>query len=338
VAEPLVSIIIDNYNYSRFLGAAVDSAIAQTYPNVEVIVVDDGSTDNSREIIAGYGTGIVPIFKANGGQASAFNAGFAASRGEVIIFLDSDDVLFPEAVERVLEVFEPGTAKIQYPLVYIDESGRRSDRIWAFAPMSAAQAASFSLFVCLGNGPPTSGNVFSRDVLLKLLPIPEAEWRICADAYLNLLSPFCGGDFYNIDEALAGYRLHSSNNWLREKVDLDERRRLLSGQVKCRDALAGFLERQGIVLPEDWLLRNPWHVGGRLYSLRIGTGEHPFPEDRRWELLIRGVRGSWTSPLFDWKHRLLYPIYLLALAAVPTALLPTVFELKQRLRARASTT
>ena len=78
--NPLVSILINNYNYGYFLGAAIESALSQTYQNIEIIVVDDGSTDNSREIIAHYGNHIIPILKENGGQASAFNAGFAASR------------------------------------------------------------------------------------------------------------------------------------------------------------------------------------------------------------------------------------------------------------------
>src|SRR3954469_17707313 len=103
--SPLVSIIIDNYNYGRFIGDAIDSALAQTYANKEVIVVDDGSTDNSREIINGYSGRIQSVFKNNGGQSSALNAGFAASHGDVVYFLDADDVLFPDAVENVIREF-----------------------------------------------------------------------------------------------------------------------------------------------------------------------------------------------------------------------------------------
>jgi cellulose synthase/poly-beta-1,6-N-acetylglucosamine synthase-like glycosyltransferase len=103
---PLASIIIDNYNYGRLLKDAIDSALAQTYRNTEVIVVDDGSTDNSREIIAGYGDRIIPVLKENGGQASALNAGFAVSQGDVILFLDADDVLLPTAAENAMPCFE----------------------------------------------------------------------------------------------------------------------------------------------------------------------------------------------------------------------------------------
>ena len=89
-----VTILINNYNYARFLPAAIDSALSQTYHPLEVVVVDDGSTDESLDIIRDYGDRVRPVFKSNGGQASAFNAGFAASRGEVICLLDADDFFF----------------------------------------------------------------------------------------------------------------------------------------------------------------------------------------------------------------------------------------------------
>src|SRR5918997_1546606 len=104
--RPLVSILINNFNYGRFLAEAIDSALAQTYSPVEVVVVDDGSTDNSREIIASYGDRIRSVLKPNGGQGSTFNAGWAAAKGDVICFLDADDAFTPDKVARVVEVFQ----------------------------------------------------------------------------------------------------------------------------------------------------------------------------------------------------------------------------------------
>src|SRR4051812_487104 len=84
----LVSVVVNNHDYGRFLAEAIDSALGQTYLHTEVIVVDDGSTDDSREIIAGYGSRVTAVLKENGGQASAFNAAFRELRGEVVLFLD----------------------------------------------------------------------------------------------------------------------------------------------------------------------------------------------------------------------------------------------------------
>ncbi len=85
-SDCLASIIISSYNYAQFLREAIDSALKQTHKNTEVIVVDDGSTDNSTEIIASYEDRIVPVLKKNRGQASALNAGVSVSSGEVIFF------------------------------------------------------------------------------------------------------------------------------------------------------------------------------------------------------------------------------------------------------------
>src|SRR3546814_148739 len=93
-----VSIVIANYNYARFLRRCIDSALGQDHPQVEVVVVDDASSDESAAVIRSYGSRVVPCLKkSNGGHAAAFNAGFAASRGEVVFFLDADDYLYPDA-------------------------------------------------------------------------------------------------------------------------------------------------------------------------------------------------------------------------------------------------
>src|SRR4051812_15580158 len=90
-----LSIIIVNYNYGDYVGAAIDSALAVDWPDKEIIVADDGSTDNSREIILSYGDRIVPLFLCNGGRNSASNKAFERSSGDIITFVDSDDILFP---------------------------------------------------------------------------------------------------------------------------------------------------------------------------------------------------------------------------------------------------
>src|SRR2546421_2498664 len=123
--QPLVSIVINNYNYGRFLRDAIDSVLNQTYDHTETIVVDDDSTDNSREIIAGYGDRIIPVLKENGGQNSAFDAGFATSSGSIVCFLDSDDVFLLSKVGRIVEVLEqhPNVGSCFHTLKAVDEAG-----------------------------------------------------------------------------------------------------------------------------------------------------------------------------------------------------------------------
>jgi glycosyltransferase involved in cell wall biosynthesis len=97
-----VSIIINNYNYAGYLHACIESAVAQSYRNTEIIVVDDGSTDESRAIIESFGSSFIATCKLNGGQASALNAGYKKSTGDLVIFLDADDVLWPPCVSEVI--------------------------------------------------------------------------------------------------------------------------------------------------------------------------------------------------------------------------------------------
>src|SRR5687768_8169523 len=102
--QPLISVIIPNYNYGIYLGQAIDSVLKQTYSKVEIIVVDDGSTDNSQDILIKYKEKITFIKQANKGVGAARNTGVKNSSGEFVSFLDSDDIWLPTKLERQLEV------------------------------------------------------------------------------------------------------------------------------------------------------------------------------------------------------------------------------------------
>ena len=212
---PLASVVVDSYNYGRFLAQAIDSALAQTYPRTEVIVVDDGSTDESTDVIAEYGDRIIPLLKENGGQASAFNAGFARSRGDVVVFLDSDDALLPSAVgEAVGALADPETAKVHWPLIVIDENGHRTgemvetelldgdfrELVLREGPMTEATLKSA----------PTSGNAFARQFLERILPMPERLYWTMPDDYLYGLAP-AFGRIRALGEPQGLYRLHGDN-------------------------------------------------------------------------------------------------------------------------------
>ena len=100
MSDPLVSCIVPVFNGERFLGDALDSALAQTYQPVEIIVVDDGSTDGTPSVAARYGSRITYLRQPNSGSASAKNRGVRAARGELVAFLDADDLWHPDKLAR----------------------------------------------------------------------------------------------------------------------------------------------------------------------------------------------------------------------------------------------
>ena len=219
-SESLVSIVINNYNYATFLSEAIDSALGQSYTSVEIVVVDDGSTDQSRQIIAGYGDKIVPVLKSNGGQASAFNAGVARSRGEIICFLNSDDYFTPDKIAQIvaaLEKHEFGSkpVMIHHPLTIMGENaaalagrlvGRKHN-----SPLNLYDFARRYGFLLYMAGP-TSGLSLNRALAERLFPIPEDEVRISADDFI-VRGASLVGELYSLDLPLGFYRIHGQNAW-----------------------------------------------------------------------------------------------------------------------------
>ena len=275
--ERWASVVINNYNYGRFLGEAIDSALAQTYPHTEVIVVDDGSTDDSRQIIERYGSRITPVLKENGGQASAFNAGFAASRGEVVIFLDSDDVLLPSAMACAVEAFDdPGVAKVHWPLYVVDEQGKKTGQVVPCSNLPQGDLRESSRLYGPSNSvsPPTSGNAFSRCTLQQLLPIPKVH-KLSADAYLFGLAP-AFGPIKRVTEPQGYYRIHGHNNYA--KKSLDERIEIgCLIEEKQWSVLANYFNSIGITAdPAAWKA-NSWfyrlHAASREIEAIVPAGE-----------------------------------------------------------------
>ena len=217
---PRVSVVISNYNYERYVAAAVDSALAQTCPDCEIIVVDDGSTDGSRAALDRYRADprVKVILQENGGQAVAMNVGFAAARGEIVIFLDSDDALKPETAETVLAHWRPGLSRCQFALEVIDGDNRRLGLHPFSQMMEDGDVHGKLLLGGYFRFIPTSGNAFSRAALEPIFPIPIEEWRLCADTYLVTMST-AYGEVLNIGTPLGFYRIHEANNWYREVLD-----------------------------------------------------------------------------------------------------------------------
>lgn len=207
--KPFISVLINNYNYASYIEECVNSVLSQTYQNFEIIFVDDGSQDNSYDVISSFqDSRITKIFKENGGQGSAFNAGFEASKGELIAFLDSDDWWKSNKLEEIVDWhnFLKGEYSLLQHNVDVWENGKTY-------PFKAAMYSGNIFRHSIRSGESkvfvgTSGLTFRREILQKVMPVPN-DFRISADAYLTRTS-FTFDFVYSIPKSLGYYRKHNN--------------------------------------------------------------------------------------------------------------------------------
>ena len=208
---PFFTVLIDTYNYGKYIEEAVASALSQDFPpgEREILVVDDGSTDDTEERLQKFGETIRYVRKSNGGQASAFNFGFEQARGEVIALLDADDVWLPNKLGQVYETFERyPEAGMVYHRVHLWNGTSDVSEDNYFSPVSGRvteDRRALLRYPMVG----TSCLAFRRSALQKLLPVPETL-RFQADAYLTALIIFVA-PVAAVPEFLGKYRLHGAN-------------------------------------------------------------------------------------------------------------------------------
>lgn len=308
------SIIISNYNYERYVSAAIDSALTQTFPHCEVIVVDDGSTDGSRAVIERYRADprVKIIHQANSGQAQAINAGFAASSGDVIIFLDADDMLLPRAVETVLTHWESGLSRCQYALEVIDSSGT----VIGLHPFSQRMEDGDLLWELIVGGyfwyVPTSGNAFAREILRHILPMAPEAWRICADTYIVAMSA-AYGPIRNLYEPLARYRVHSDNHWYQDTMNEARLHEILGNRLRVWCATADLMRLcpMGAESPRQAAAIRDYAA---LYLYRrvlaANAAERPPLDPAVLRAAYRAAVWRSLSAGIPFRHRLLYLAYL----------------------------
>lgn len=223
-SSPVVSVVINNHNYGQFLGRAIDSVLAQQFvslsaSDVEIIVVDDGSTDHSRALIESYGSRIVSIFKQNGGQDSAFNVGFKHSQGEIVCFLDADDRFTPNKLEKIVTCFTQYSdiGWCFHSLLLQDTYTEKpicSTQAFPGGGPNRSQYCDFREQLRLGSLPfypvATSGLCFRRSVLQQILPMPETFIKTSADRYVRLAAVGLAPGYY-LAEALTVQGIHGGN-------------------------------------------------------------------------------------------------------------------------------
>jgi glycosyltransferase involved in cell wall biosynthesis len=247
-----VSVIICNYNYDRYLSAAINSVLSQTYPNSEIIIVDDGSTDNSREVITQlhrqFPDKINPIFQENQGQAAGFNAGLEIATGEIVAFLDADDLWKPNKLQRIVEVLlNPDIVGVMHQFDHIDRNGNSIDFESSSPTQQVLTEDLARLLIETGSAtrfPPTSALSYRRSVLGKIMPIDPLRWKLCADGPLIFCTAFLG-KIKTLNEVLMSYRIHGLNNYANQVESRERREKSLAGVEMTNQYINDFLERIG---------------------------------------------------------------------------------------------
>lgn len=302
--------IVSSYNYRNYVADAVDSALAQTVPLDEIIVVDDGSTDGSREFLERRYQGWPPVrivAKGNGGQLSCFNAGFRASSGDVIFFLDADDTYEPTYVAQSLKVHAKNSA-VDFVFAAHRYFGQRQG---VAVPLGGDCDLGYSaVLTFLSHGPwigaPTSCLSLRRTLLERILPLPlEADWRIRADDCLVYGGSLASGHKYFLSQPLVNYRVHGENAYFlaQQNPDAEYRYHL------AVERLFGWFTAQMRYDPE-WLARlaaeefrtidQPTYKQFRTYWRIVWRSRMSLHRRwRMWRSLRRHLRAPVTSPAPD---------------------------------------
>jgi glycosyltransferase involved in cell wall biosynthesis len=307
---------VTNHNYAEFLPGAVRSALAQQGTAVEVIVVDDGSTDSSREVIAGFGDSVRAYFQGNEGQTSAVNAGFAACSGDVVIFLDADDELAPGLCALVEEAFasDPRAGRVVFRLEVVDEHGRATGAVLPALgrPLPEGDVRRAARWFPDLAWPPMSGNAFAAWMLRRLLPFPPSEEPTGADQLLHSLTPLLA-PVVALPEPGGRYRLHGRNTHFRSQFDVERSRYVLRRAAKAEVEVERLTGELGYRLPP---VRSVTLAAHRLVSLRLG-GDHPIADDGRLRALSAGVRAALGRTDVGVRRRIAYVGWFVIVAVAP---------------------
>lgn len=311
------SIIIANYNYVRYVARAIESALALDWPWVEVIVVDDGSSDGSQDVIRRFGRRINAHFRENRGQRVSNNIGFGQASGQVIVFLDADDVLDPQFAREVAAVWAPGVSKVQVQMRHVDAQERTLGSLVpaiSVAPRSD-QIRSWAISTSEYPTPPGSGNAYSRDFLERFFPIGR-EHDSSTDSTCLALAPILG-DVVTVLKPLVRYRLHGAND-----SDLFAEpgrfgREVNRAMVRQR-SIELTLDRLGIAKPPGETLRRSLHMLQlRVASLRLDPAQHPLPGDSRLVATCDVLRSLFRPSYHSQRKRALVAAWSVATLVAP---------------------
>jgi glycosyltransferase involved in cell wall biosynthesis len=331
-----VSIVITNHNYEAFLANALTSALEQRGPELEVIVVDDGSTDSSREIIARFAEGVKARLQEQQGQTAALNSGFAASTGDVVMFLDADDELLPGTAAAVAAAFaaHPAAGRVVFRLEVVDADGAPTGALVPPLGVTLAHGDVRSAMLSFPDDlawPPMSGNAFASWLLQRVLPLPVSEDRTGADQPLHALTPLLA-PVVALDHAGGRYRLHGRNSHFRTRFDVVRSRRILLRAIDAHERVERMAKELGYGQARP---RSVTLAAHRLLSLRLGTRDHPIVHDSRRRALTAGLQAALGRNDVTVRRRILYLAWFAVAAVAPRAVVRALAQATFRPRRTA---
>lgn len=324
---PGVSILVSNYNLERYVGAAIESALAQDHPKCEVIVVDDASTDRSLEVIARYSGRIRTVFlDRNGGQLAALCAAWPLARYPILMFLDADDVLMSHAALTVARAWMPATAKIQFVLASMDASGQPLGHFAPKYPPRLETAEIRTELLRTGKAPcsPGSGNAYARWLLDRVAQeggfVPPSGGVFWMDAILEVNAPFYG-EVVTLREPLVYYRMHEGNDSQQLISDVARFKKMTELFEQKLAYITGRCQRWGIDFNPSRTSRDLFYVENRMALARLGN-RGPW---QALNLLAPSLRACLESP-YSTRHKITRGVWLALVATSPRRLARRLIE------------
>jgi len=213
------TIAINNYNYGKFLIECINSVLKQSYKNIEIIIIDDGSTDNSLEILQSHYSDnslIKIVSKRNGGQLSAFNESIKHTTGDLVCFLDADDIYKHNYIETIVQIYK-NNSDVDFVFCAIElffEDEKKEIVQKSVNDVTIGYSLSSCLYTKEWVGSVTSAVSMKTKLLKKFLPISyEGDWITRADDCLVWGSSIFGAKKYYCSSPLILYRVHKNNNF-----------------------------------------------------------------------------------------------------------------------------
>jgi glycosyltransferase involved in cell wall biosynthesis len=310
-SKPTVSVLITCFNYGAYVGRAITSALQQTYAPAEIIVSDDGSQDNSCEVVESYikrGLSIRLLRNTHAGMAANLNAAYRSCSGDVICLLDADDTFLPGKIEAVVRAFQahPRAGFAIHRASLVDSHGRARGiyPLLRDLPSGNCTQAIYNNSGILMGLPPTTNLALRREVADRIFPIP-VEYVGYAEQMIHRLAPLMT-ELCAISMPLAHWRLHGQND--QNSIHITPRR--LERELKIMDSLwreqKHYLETVDESLARSFppINRNPLYL--KMNYIRHRMNNDPAMRQAYNDLCRYGLRENSTIDRF-WQYSIRLP-------------------------------